>query len=261
LDTGEKGETLIFGIHPIEEALRSGQKLERLYVSNGRKGKALADIVQMAKSLGVDVHFEPWDRLASRVQSHVGHASGEGISHQGVVGMVAAYAYVALEDVLLRIQDHDESPFLLLLDNLQDPHNLGAILRTAECAGVHGVIITRHKSVGVTPTVIKASAGATAYIPVCRVTNLVATIEALKAQGFWIVGTSHTAPQRYDTVDLTVPVAIVIGNEEKGIRKLVAENCDMLVSIPLSGRISSLNASVASAIVMFEVRRQRNKKC
>ena len=182
-------------------------------------------------------------------------------SHQGVVGITTTYDYTAFEELLSTVQQQQEPPFLLLLDQIQDPHNLGAILRSAECAGVHGVIITKNKSVGVTPTVIKVSAGAAAYIPVCRVTNLASAIEELKKNEIWVVGTSSTAQQRYDTVDFTMPVAIVIGNEEKGLRRLVAERCDMLVSIPLYGKISSLNASVSSAVVMFEVRRQRSIKC
>jgi 23S rRNA (guanosine2251-2'-O)-methyltransferase len=262
LDTGKK-DNMIFGIHPIEEALRSGKKLDRLYIRSGRKSKPITDLLHLAKSQGVDVRFEPYERLTARVQKMQNRfcTPGDVASHQGVVGIMATYAYVAFEELLSRIQQHHEPPFLLVLDNIQDPHNLGAILRSAECAGVHGVIIPKHKSVGITSTVAKISAGATAYISVCRVTNLASAIKALKKHALWIVGTSHTAQRRYDTVDFTMPVAIVIGNEEKGIRKLVAEKCDMVVSIPLCGRISSLNASVSSAIVMFEVRRQRNKKC
>lgn len=246
----ENLDNIIFGIHPVLEALRSGKRLERLYVSRGRKGDAMAEILRMAKSQGVDVQFEPWERLRSYV--------GREASHQGVVGIIAAYLYVAFEDIVSKTHNHNEPPFLLLLDHIQDPHNLGAILRSAECAGVQGVIITKDKSVGVTPTVIKVSAGATEYIPVCQVTNLVSAIEELKKTGIWVVGTSSVAQRRYDTVNFTMPIAIVIGNEEKGIRRLVTERCDLLVFIPLSGKIASLNVSVASAIVMFEVQRQRN---
>jgi 23S rRNA (guanosine2251-2'-O)-methyltransferase len=256
----EKVSDLIFGIHPVLEALRSGKKLERLYISRGRKGKALSEILHLAKSQGVEVRFEPWERLTSRLQKQNKFRTPEGktVSHQGVIGIMAAYSYVALEDLISKTQEHNEPSFLLLLDHIQDPHNFGAILRSAECAGVHGVIITKDKSVSVTSTVVKVSAGATEYIPVCRVTNLVSIIEELKKNGIWVVGTSGVAQQRYITVDFTMPVAIVIGNEEKGIRRLVAEKCDLLISIPVYGKISSLNASVSSAIVMFEVRRQRN---
>jgi len=254
----EKISNIVFGIHPVWEALRGGKKLERLYISRGRKGRAIAEILHLAKSRGVDVRFEPWERLTSRLQNEFCTPAGEALSHQGVIGVMATYSYVAFENLVSGIQEHNESPFFLLLDHIQDPHNLGAILRSAECAGVHAVIITKDKSVSVTPTVVKVSAGAAAYIPVCRVTNLVSTIEKLKQNEIWVVGTSSAAQQRYDTVDFTMPIAIVIGNEEKGVRKLVAERCDMLVSIPLHGKLSSLNASVSSAIVMFEVRRQRS---
>ena len=240
---------IIFGIHPVQEALQSGTPMERLYIAQGRKGKALGEILRLAKFQGIDVRFEPWERLTSRAGKHA--------SHQGVVGLLAVYVYTAFDDLLTRIQQANEPPFLLLLDQIQDPHNLGAILRSAECAGVQGVIITKHKAAGITPTVIKVAAGATSYIPVCRVTNLATTIEDLKQAGLWVVGTASTAAQHYSDVDLTMPVAIIIGNEEKGIRRLVAEKCDLVVSIPLYGKIASLNASVSSAILMYEVRRQR----
>ena len=259
MDTG-KVDNLIFGIHPVQEALRSGKKLERLYVSRDRKGKAITDILKHAKSQGIEVRFEPWERLTARVQGQRGILSGEDRSHQGVVGMTTTYAYIGFEDLLSRIQERAEPPFLLVLDQIQDPHNLGAILRSAECAGVHGVIIPKRKSAEITPTVMKVSAGAAAYIPVCRVTNLAMTLEDLKKWGIWVIGTASTAQQRYTNADLTMASAIVIGNEENGLRRLVAEKCDLLVSIPLYGKISALNASVASAIVMFEVRRQRGAK-
>ena len=241
---------IIFGIHPIQEALRSGRKIERLYVSQQRKGRSLTDILALAKAQHVDVRFEPWEKLTSRAGGKTGH--------QGVIGIVASFSYVAFEELLASLEQRKEPPFFLVLDQIQDPHNLGAILRSAECAGVHGVIIPKRKSAEVTPTVVKVSAGATAYIPVCRVTNLASTVDILKKHGIWVFGTSDKAQQPYTATDFTVPVAIVIGNEEKGIRRLVAEKCDMSVSIPLCGKIFSLNASVSSAILAFEVRRQRN---
>ena len=253
-------EHLIFGIHPIEEALRGEQKLERLYVCRERTGKALAEILRRAKAQGVDVRFEPWERLNARVRGQADGQAGATPLHQGVVGLTATYRYADLAELLAAAARRPEPPFLLALDQIQDPHNLGAMLRSAECAGVHGVILTKHKSAAVTPTVVKVSAGATAHLPVCRVTNLAAALEELQQQRIWVVGTAGTAPQRYDAVDWTTPVAIVIGNEEKGLRRLVAEKCDLVVSIPLAGKIAALNASAASAIVMFEVRRQRNAK-
>lgn len=242
-------ENILFGIHPVQEALRSGTPLERLYIAQGRKGKALGEILRLARARGLDVRFEPWERLNLR--------AGKNASHQGVVGLLAVYVYLAFDDLLVRAQQTNEPAFLLLLDQIHDPQNFGAMLRTAECAGVQGVIIPKHKAVGVTPAVIKVSAGATTYIPVCRVTNLATTIEDLKQAGIWVVGTSSAASRNYTGVDFSLPVAIVIGNEEKGLRRLVAEKCDLLVSIPLCGKIAALNASVSSAILMYEVRRQR----
>lgn len=242
-------ENIIFGIHPVQEALRSDVTFERLYISEGRRGKALSDILRLAKTRKVDVRFEPWERLNARV--------GKKDAHQGIVALLAAYNYVEFEDVLARTQRAGIPSFLLLLDQIQDPHNLGAMLRSAECAGVQGVILTKHKASGITPAAIKVSAGATAHLPVCRVTNLSTAIDELKQAGMWIIGTSDKATERYTDVDLTIPIAIVIGNEEKGLRRLVAEKCDRLVSIPLHGKISSLNASVAAGILLFETCRQR----
>ena len=250
--TSLRADDTIFGVHPVQEALRSEITLERIYISEGRRGKALGEVLDLARSRHVDVRFEPWERLNTRV--------GKKDSHQGVVALLAAYDYVEFEDLLARMQRARTAPFLVLLDQIQDPHNLGAILRSAECAGVHGVILTRHKASSVTPTAIKVSAGATAYLPVCRVTNLATAIDELKQAGLWIVGTSDKAAQTYTDVDFSAPTAIVIGNEEKGLRRLIAEKCDLLVSIPLHGKISSLNASVATGVLLFEVCRQREAK-
>lgn len=250
---------IIFGIHPVLEALRSERSFEKLYVAQGRKSKAIQDVIALARSYGVEIHVEPWERLTSRVQKvQDERTAAKNITHQGVVGVTTTYSYATLDDLLVKAQNSERPAFFLILDHIQDPHNFGAILRSAECAGVHGVIIQKRNAAGITPTVMKVSAGAAAYIPVCRVTNLGTAIEKLKQAGVWIVGTAGTAQQQYTQVDLTVPVAIVIGNEEKGIRRLVAKKCDFLVSIPLAGKIESLNASVSSAIMLFEARRQRN---
>ncbi len=240
---------IVFGIHAVQEALRSGQQFDRLYISQGRRGKAVHDILELAKTRRLDVRFEPWERLTAR--------SGGRASHQGIVGMIASFTYLAFEDLLTSLHHSDEPAFLLVLDQIHDPQNLGAILRSAECAGVHGVIIPTRKSAEISPTVLKVSAGATSYLPVCRVTNLATTIDILKEHGVWVIGTADNAQHSYTETDLTVPVALVIGNEEKGMRRLVAAKCDLVVSIPVYGKISSLNASVASAVLAFEVRRQR----
>ena len=240
---------VIFGVHPVQEALRGGVQLDRLYVSQGRKGKAIREILDLAREQHVDVRFEPWERLNARI--------GGKPLHQGIVGMISSFTYIAFEELLASFDRLDDPAFFLVLDQIQDPHNLGAILRSAECAGVHGVILPRRKSVDITATVLKVSAGAAAYIPICRVTNLASTLDILKEHGLWVIGSSDKARQVYTEADLTVPIALVIGNEEKGMRRLVTEKCDLLVSIPLAGKISSLNASVASAVLAFEVRRQR----
>ena len=242
---------IVFGIHPIQEALRHGKTFDRLYISEGRKGKAIAEILTLAKAQRIEVCFEPWKRLTSR--------TGGTTSHQGIVGLMTSFTYLALEDLFSNLPRYDGPAFLVVLDQIQDPHNLGAILRSAECAGVQGVIIPKRKSAEVNATVRKVSAGATAYIPVCQVTNLALTLEELKKHRIWVVGTSDSAQQPYTATDFTVPVAIVIGNEEKGMRRRVAEKCDLVVTIPLHGKVSSLNASVSGALLMFEVQRQRQK--
>ncbi len=238
---------LMFGIHPVQEALRSGAQILRLHVSRGRKGKALDEILTLAKSRHIEVRFESWDHLTSRAEGKT--------SHQGVIAVTSSFSYCALDEMLARQQQ--EAGFLLVLDQIQDPHNFGAILRSAECAGVHGVIIPKRKAVDVTATVLKASAGAATYMPVCRVTNIATTLETLKQHGIWVIGTSGDAPQEYTEIDLTDPVALVVGNEEKGMRRLVTKKCDLLARIPMYGHISSLNVSVSAALFMYETRRQR----
>lgn len=242
---------IIFGIHPVLEALRSGKDIERLYVAQGKTSKAISDILSLAKARHIECRFESWERLTKR--------SGENSRHQGAIALCrSAFSYASLDDLFARASQKNEAAFFLILDQIQDPHNLGAILRTAECAGAHGVIIAKRNAAEVTPTAMKVSAGAAAYIPVCRVTNIASTIELLKQQQLWVVGTSGDAAQTYTASDFSVALAVVIGNEEKGMRRLVAEKCDFMVSIPLYGKISSLNASISSALMMFEVRRQRN---
>ena len=182
----------------------------------------------------------------------------EGVQHQGVVAQVAAYGYVEVDDILARAEAKGETPFLLVLDEIEDPHNLGSILRTADCTGVHGVIIPKRRSVGLTATVSKTSAGAVEYVPVARVTNLAQTMEQLKERGIWLVGTDVSATQDlYETDLFTMPLALVIGNESKGMGRLVKQTCDALLKLPMAGQINSLNASVAAGIFMYEVVRRR----
>ncbi len=243
---------IIWGIHPVQEALRSGAAIDRIYIGDGRKGAGIHEIVREAKTQGIEVRFEPYERLAKRAQGNA--------SHQGVVALSVTFEYASLEKLLAASKERGEPPFFIVLDQIQDPHNFGAILRSAECAGAHGVIIAKRKAAEVTPIVVKAAAGATAYLPVCRVTNIAETLEELKQHGVWVIGSSDQAMQAFTDADFTGAIALVIGNEGEGIRRLVADRCDLMVSIPLYGRVSSLNASVASALLAFEVRQQRNRR-
>ncbi|MUG88708.1 23S rRNA (guanosine(2251)-2'-O)-methyltransferase RlmB [Paenibacillus timonensis] len=240
----------IGGKHSLLEALHAGRTINKIWVAEGAQKHLTQPIVAEAKKHGIIVQFVDKRKLDQMAP---------GLQHQGVVAQVAPYAYAEVEDLLARAQEHGEDPFLLILDEIEDPHNLGSILRTAECTGVHGVIIPKRRSAAVTATVSKTSAGAVEYIPVARVTNLVQTMEQLKEAGVWIVGTDVGAKEemyRSGNV-LTGPVAIVIGNENKGMGRLVRETCDVLVKLPMNGRLNSLNASVAAGVIMYEVLRRR----
>lgn len=242
-------EELIAGKHSVMEALRSGRTINKIWIADQAQKHLTQPIIAEAKKAGIvvqNVDKRKLDQMA------------EGIQHQGVVAQVAAYAYVEVDDILNRANERGEKPLLLILDEIEDPHNLGSMLRTADCTGVHGVIIPKRRSVGLTATVSKISAGAVEYVPVARVTNLAQTIEELKERGVWIVGTDVTAEQEiYDANIFDSPVAIVIGNENKGMGRLIRESCDVLLKLPMSGQINSLNASVAAGIFMYEVVRRR----
>ena len=180
-------------------------------------------------------------------------------AHQGVIAFVTPYSYVEIEDILARASEKDEPPFVIVLDEITDPHNLGSIIRTAESCGAHGIIIPKRRAVGLTPTVIKASAGAVEFIPIAKVTNISSTLESLKKHGLWVVGADMDG-ELYTSKDLTGPIALVIGSEGKGLGRLVKEKCDFLVRIPQKGKISSLNASVAAGVLMYEIVRQRGQE-
>lgn len=244
-----KDQEILFGIHPIQEALASGQRpIHKLYLLRGRTDKPVQAILKSAKAQGVAIYFESrevLDRLAGNTH------------HQGAVGLLGAASYATLEQLLQTSQDRNEPPFLVLLDGVEDPRNLGAIIRTAEAVGVHGLIIPQRRAVGVTATSAKAAAGAEEFVPVVQVVNLNQTIQDLKTGGLWIYGLDAKAKQVYHQADLTGPLALVVGGEGKGIRRLVSEHCDALISIPMVGRVESLNVSVATAIVLYEVLRQR----
>ena len=241
-------ENMIEGRNALTEALKSGRTIDKVYVADGDTDKALVRLAAQAKQAGAVI--VKTDRRKLDQLSPTG-------AHQGVIASVAAHDYCSVQDILDRAAQRGEAPLLVICDELSDPHNLGAILRTAECAGAHGVIIPRRRSVGLTAVVAKASAGAVEYLPVAKVANIANTIEELKKQGVWVYGTAADADTELYQADLREPAAIVIGNEGEGMSRLVAQHCDQLVRIPMRGQISSLNASAAAAILLYEAVRQR----
>ncbi len=244
----ELSEGMIEGRNAVTEAIRSGRTINKVFLADGDTDKALGRLAAMAKEAGAVV--VRIDRRKLNEMSPTG-------AHQGIIAAVAAHEYVTVDDLLAAAESRGEAPLLVVCDELSDPHNLGAILRTAECAGAHGVIIPKRRSVGLTAVVGKASAGAIEYMPVARVSNIAATLRELKQRGVWIFGTAAEGATPLYDADLTLPAAIVIGNEGVGMSRIVAEQCDFKVSIPMKGRISSLNASTAAAILLYEAVRQR----
>ena len=241
-------ENKIEGRNAVLEALRAGKPIDKLYVLDGCPDGPVRTIIREAKKGDTIINFVKKERLDQL--SETGH-------HQGVIAMAASYEYATVEDILEKAREKGEAPFIFVLDNIEDPHNLGAVMRTAECVGAHGVIIPKRRSVGLTAVVGKASAGAIEYMPVARVANITAAIKELKSRGVWVYGTAAGADAQLYKTDLTGPCAIVIGNEGDGMSRLVADSCDFKLSIPMKGRISSLNASAAAAILLYEARRQR----
>lgn len=241
-------EEILYGKNPILEALRSGRELNKIWVAEGSKPQAVQSIYDEAKARGIIVSQAPRAKLDQIAETK---------NHQGVVAFVAAYEYAQYEDIVAGAGKNGRAPFLLLLDGIEDPHNLGSILRTADATGVDGVIIPKRRATGLTQVVAKSSAGAIEYVPVCRVTNLAVTIDDLKDQGYWVFGTDASATLDYRRGDYTSPVVIVIGSEGKGMSRLIRDKCDALLTLPMVGKVTSLNASVASALLMYEVLRQR----
>jgi len=241
-------EDYIGGKHPVLEALRSGREINKIWIAEGGQKNLTQPIVTEAKKNGVIVQFVDKRKLDAMVP---------GVAHQGVVAQVAAFAYAEVEQLLDIAATRGETPFLLVLDEIEDPHNLGSILRTAECTGVHGVIIPKRRSASLTATVLKISAGAAEHVAVARVTNLASTIDKLKKAGVWVAGTDLEARQDVYATKFDMPLAVVIGNESKGMGRLIKEKCDFLVKLPMLGRLNSLNASVAAGVLMYEVVRQR----
>jgi 23S rRNA (guanosine2251-2'-O)-methyltransferase len=240
----------IYGRNPVLEAIRSGNRaVNHIFLMQGSRDGVLNQIEAHAKAKGIPIGIETRHRLDTLAGTD---------KHQGVLAVVEDFHYANLQDVLDIAQKKKENPFILLLDEIEDPHNLGAILRSADAAGAHGAVIPKNRAVDVNSTVLKASAGAAEHISTVKVTNLNETIRELKEANVWVVGADGDATKNFYEYDYKSPVAIVIGNEGRGLRRLVAENCDELVKIPMAGKMSSLNASVAAALLLFEVARQRH---
>ena len=240
-------ESKIEGRNAVLEAFRAGKTIDKVYILDGCQDGPVRTIVREAKKHDTILNFVSKERLDQLSETG---------KYQGVIAVAAAYHYAEVEDLLERAAQKGEPPFLILLDNIEDPHNLGAIIRTANLAGAHGVIIPKRRAAGLTPTVAKASAGAINYTPVAKVTNLSNTIKELKEAGMWFVCADMGGTDMYD-LNLTGPIGLVIGNEGDGVSKLVKEQCDMIASIPMKGDIDSLNASVATGVLAYEIVRQR----
>lgn len=243
-----EGTNYIEGRNPVLEALKSGREIEKIMIAKGTKEGSINKIVGMARDKKIMIQTVDRAKLDSMSDTN---------SHQGVIAIAASYTYKTVEDILELAREREEDPFIIILDEIEDPHNLGAIIRSAECAGAHGIIIPKRRSVGVTPVVSKTSAGAVEYVPVAKVTNISATIEMLKKENIWIYGAHMDGDSYYYEKDMKGPIGLVIGSEGSGISRIVKEKCDFLVKIPMKGKVSSLNASVAASILTYDVVRQR----
>ncbi|WP_195985496.1 23S rRNA (guanosine(2251)-2'-O)-methyltransferase RlmB [Clostridium sp. D33t1_170424_F3] len=246
-EQNRRGDDIIAGRNAVLEALRSGRTIDSLYVARGQRTGSIGALIAKAKELGVAVK----EADSKKLDYMCGNAA-----HQGVVAVAAVKEYATVDDLFVLAQERGEPPFFIVADGLEDPHNLGAVLRTAECAGAHGIIVPKRHSVGLTYAVGKASAGAVEYVPVARVTNIAATLEELKKRGVWTFAADMDG-QDWCSVDYKGPTAIVVGSEGFGVGRLVKEKCDFVISLPMKGKINSLNASVACGVVCYEVARQR----
>ena len=247
-DTAREADGIIEGRNAVTEALRSGAAIDKLYLARGETDRTLARIAAEARKAGIVVVDADRRKLDAMSVTH---------SHQGVIAVAAVREYSTVEDILQNAEGKGENPLLVVCDEISDPHNLGAIIRTAECAGAHGVIIPKRRSAGLTAVVAKTSAGAVSYLPVARVPNIPSLLKDLQKRGIWVFGAAAEGTTPLYGADLKGPAAIVIGSEGDGMSRLVREGCDFLVSIPMRGRISSLNASAAAAILLYEALRQR----
>lgn len=243
-----EADGVIEGRNAVIEALRAGTAIDKIYLAKGDTDSALGHIANTARANGVVVVNADRRKLDEMSRTH---------AHQGVIAVAAVREYASIEDIFQRAEEQGEAPLIVLCDELSDPHNLGAVIRTAECAGAHGVVIPKRRSAGLTAIVAKTSAGAVSHIPVARVPNLTALMKELQKRGVWIFGAEMNGTTSLYEADLKGPAAIVIGSEGSGMSRLVAETCDFTVSIPMKGKINSLNASVAAAILLYEAVRQR----
>lgn len=239
---------IIYGINPVKEAIESDLSINKVFIAKGKRKPFVSEIFKAARQKGIPVREMEQNKLGALAGSS---------RHQGVVAVLSQIYYGDIEDIFRKAKQQNESPLIAILDEIQDPHNLGAIIRSAEAFGLHGIVIPKDRSTGLTETVARTSAGAVAHIPVVRVTNLARTIDELKKEGMWIAGTDQDANEFFYEADLNRSLAVVIGSEGKGIRQLIKRKCDFMVSIPMVGKVNSLNASVAAAILFCEARKAR----
>ncbi len=244
----KKTTEIITARNPVIAALQSETVIEKIYILRGVQGTQIQKIRTLARQKGI---------LCVEIDRHKFREIVSDTTTQGVAALVGSKTYVDVQDILNIAASKNELPFIVILDEIEDPQNLGAIIRTAECAGVHGVVIPKHHSASITTAVAKSSSGAIEFMPIAKVTNIANTIDELKTFGVWVVGTITTAEKNYTEIDYKIPIALVVGNEGSGIRRLIKEKCDFLVKIPMFGKLESLNASVAAALVMYEVVRNR----
>lgn len=247
----ELPDDVLVGRNAVTEALKSGRGINKLWIASGDREGSVAEIAALAKERGIVVQYVERAKIEVLAGGH---------RHQGVLAYVAPVPYAELEDILKAAEAKGEAPFLVLLDELEDPHNLGALLRTADATGVHGILIPKRRSVSLNATVAKTSAGAVEYVPVARIGNIAQTLKKLKEKGFWVAGADMDGEKAYYEADLTGPLVLVVGSEGKGMSRLTKEACDFIVRMPMVGRINSLNASVAGSILMYESMRQRLQK-
>lgn len=246
--TVSENQEFIAGKNPVLEALKAERDINKIWIAEGSQRGQMQQVINTAKQKKVLVQFVPKKKIDQLVDAN----------HQGVVALVAAYQYAEIDDMFALAEKKNETPFFLLLDELEDPHNLGSIMRTADAVGAHGIIIPKRRSVSLTATVAKASTGAIEHIPVSRVTNLARTIDELKDRGIWFFGTDAKGAEDYRTMDGKMPLCLIIGSEGKGMSRLVKDKCDFLIKLPMVGHVTSLNASVAASLLMYEVHRKRH---